>query len=149
MVIYHDFSTLSTFYDQMYNLDNCGRISYWLTYKYLQDTSIEYLFGIEYDFEGNRVSDDKFPDISKNKKFMKIIELCKAIDIVKNQNNVQIDSIKSIELNYDNDINSYVWLITEDYPSTTTGFHEYDLIFINANSGELYKHEKMAAMIIE
>lgn len=141
MVIYHDYSIIPDYYDRIYNLDSCGKISYWLTYKYFSDTSIEYLFGIEFDSEGNRISEHKFPDISKNENFMNIIELCNAIDISKKQNIVQIDSIKTIELNYDNEISSFIWLFKEDYPENE-GLNEFDVIYINANSGKIYKTEK-------
>jgi hypothetical protein len=141
MVIYHDYSVVPNFDSLQYNLDNCGRITYWLTFSYFQDSTIEYGFGIEFDSNGKRISENMIPDISKNPSFMNIIGLCEAIEIVKNQNVVQLDSIKSIELNYDNKINSLIWLIKEDYPDTE-GPHEQDIIFINAKTGKLYRKEK-------
>jgi len=146
MVIYHDYSLLSNYDSLKYKLDNCGRISYWLTYSYFHDSTIEYGFGIEFDSSGKRISENMIPDISKNPNFMNLIGLCKAIEVVKKQKIVQLDSINSIELNYDNKINSFVWLIKENYP-ITEGFHEQDLLIINANTGKLYKTEKEMLII--
>lgn len=139
MVIYHDYSKLTNFDSLEYNLANCGRISYWLTYSYSHDATIEY--GIEFNSKGERISKHMIPDVSKNKNSMNIIGLCKAIETAKNQKIVQFDSIKSIELGYDNKINSLIWLIREDYPDTE-GFHKPDVLFINGNTGQLYKTEK-------
>jgi hypothetical protein len=141
MVIYHDYSVIKNFDSIQYNLEKCGRITYWLTYSYFKDSTIEYGFGIEFDSNGKKISGNLIPNISKNQKFMNIIGLCSAIELVKKQKVVQLDSIKSIELNYDDKINSFIWLVEEAYPETE-GAHEQNLLFINANTGKLYKTEK-------
>lgn len=146
MVIYHDYSAIPNFDSLKFNLANCGRITYWLTYSYFQDSAFEYGFGIEFDSKGKRISGHLIPDISKNPNFMKAIGLCEAIDVAKKQKIVKLDSIKSIELNYDNKINSLIWLIKEDYPETE-GSHYPDILMINANTGKLYKTEKELHMI--
>jgi hypothetical protein len=141
MVIYHDYFITKNFDSLQYNLDNCGRITYWLTYSYFQDSTIEYGFGVEFDSNGKKISKNLIPDISKNPKFMNIVGICSVIELVKKQKVVQIDSIKSIELNYDDKINSFIWLVKEAYPETE-GAHEQDVLFINANTGKIYKTEK-------
>jgi hypothetical protein len=146
MVIYHDYSVLPNFDSVKYDLDKSGKINYWLTYSYFPDSSIEYGFGIEFDSKGNRISEHKIPDFSKNKNFMDLISPCKALEIEKTQKIVEIDSVKSIELNYDDKINSFVWIIKEGYPDTE-GNNESDILFINANSGRLYKTEKEMHLI--
>ena len=146
MVIYHDYSVIQNFDSLQYKLENCGRITYWLTYSYFQDSTIEYGFGIEFDSNGKKISKNLIPKISKNPKFMNIVGVCSAIELVKRQKTAQIDSIKSIELNYDEDINSFIWMVEEAYPETE-GAHEQDVLFINANTGKLYKTERNIIII--
>lgn len=146
MVIYLDYSIMANFDSVKYDLDKSGKIYYWLTYSYFPESTIEYGFGIQFDSKGNRISEHNIPDFSKNPNFMNLISPCKALDIGKSQKIAKLDSIKSIELNYDNRINSFVWQIKEGYP-VIEGFHEYDILFINANSGDLYKTEKQGSHI--
>lgn len=142
MVIYHDYGTLTNLDYFPYELDKCGRVTYWLTYSYFQDSTIEYGFGVEFDSNGKKISESLIPNSTVNPNFMNIIGLCSAIDIVKKQNIVHFNAIKTIELNYDNKINSLIWLVKEDYPDTE-GLHEQDVLYINANTGKLYKTGKV------
>jgi hypothetical protein len=114
MVIYHDFKELDNYYEIYLDLDQCGKITYWITYEYQFSNSVKYGFGLEFDKGGNLVSSEKFPDFSKNPKAEEIIDVCAAIQTVVHDKQFKNKQIESIELNFLEESNSFCWLITED-----------------------------------
>jgi hypothetical protein len=142
IIIDHDFYIIAgTERSRFYKL-NSANLSYCLTYSFMQDSTILYVFGLEFDSEGKRVSKPMIPDISKNPNFMNIVVPCKTIEVVKKQKLVHFTSIRSIELSYDNNINSFIWLIKENSPNEDGTYKLHDLM-INANTGKLYKTQEV------
>ena len=114
MVVYYDFSKLSNFYDINYDLDLCGKITYLVHYEYQFTDTIKYGFGLEFDKNGNFISEEKFPNFKTNGNAKEIIDACKAIDIVNADIRFKNKIIESVELAYDGTNNSFYWLIKED-----------------------------------
>lgn len=157
-VIYHNYHDIENFDSLMYNIDKCGDVNYWLTYSYFPDSLTQYGFGIELDANGNCVSKIKIPFQSTNRDFEKIIPFDKIYRIViQNFNSKPIESIK---LEYCEEINTFCWLVTEDYEpqvqkeigeNTFEVFgDEYtiELLYINAQTGKIVKREKDSGFII-
>jgi len=116
-----------------------------------------YSFGLEFDKQGNLVSSEKFPDFSKNKKAENLIEICQAIEIVKQAERFENKVIESIELNYLHETNSFVWLIKEDkdkqlekIDTSDHKYHKYtiDKFYINANTSVIEKISTQDGQVI-
>jgi hypothetical protein len=113
-VIYHDYDKIYTTDENLYDLSNSGRISYWLTYELMTPEKGRYIFGLEYDQNGELLSDSKFPDFGKNPNAGKINNPCEAIKIVTANEKFKNRIIESVSLVYDSETNSFCWLVKED-----------------------------------
>ncbi|MFT4684962.1 MAG: hypothetical protein ACI863_001576 [Flavobacteriales bacterium] len=157
MVIYHDFKKLENYYDVYLDLDKCGKITYWITYEYQFSESVKYGFGLEFDKQGNLVSNEKFPDFTENTLAEKIIEVCQAIETVKKHEKFKNKTIESVELNYLDETNSFVWLIKEDRKpqlakkaTELEKWYDYsvDSYYVNGNTNQIDKIQTQDGRII-
>lgn len=116
-------------------------ITYWILYTYNED---QYAFGLLFDKDGNFISENMFPDIRISPGFENFIEPCDALSIAKNHGDFGDKNIEFIELTYVNEINSFCWLIKEEYvPKEIGPFHEdLTLVYINAITSEIFKFDK-------
>jgi hypothetical protein len=120
----------------LYNLSNFN-ISYWITYTYL-DGAVAYGFGLEFDKSGRMISENKFPDLSKNKDAYILSDFCAALSIVKADERFLKKEIDLVELAYLDDINSFCWLIKEKLKlKCGTAQYSLDVIYVNANTNKL------------
>jgi hypothetical protein len=120
----------------LYHLSNFN-ISYWITYTY-SDKNIEYGFGLEFDKNGKMISENKFPDFSKNKDAHILSDICAALSIVKGDKRFFKKEVDNVELAYLDDTNSFCWLIKEKL-KLECGTTQYSLgvFYINANTNKL------------
>lgn len=157
-VIYHNYQDIENFDSLMYDIEKCGDVNYWLTYSYFPDSITQYGFGIELDTRGNCISEIKIPILSTNKNFKKIIPFAKIYEIaIQNFNSKPIESIK---LDYCKEINSFCWLVTEDYePQVQKEIgdntfevigdeYKIELLYINAQTGKIVKRDFNTGLII-
>lgn len=120
----------------LYHLSNFN-ISYWITYTY-SDKNIEYGFGLEFDKNGKMISENKFPDFSKNKDADILSDICTALSIVKADKRFSKKEIDNVELAYFDDTNSFCWLIKEKLKlECGTTQYSLDVFYINANTSKL------------
>jgi hypothetical protein len=157
MVIYHDFKKLDNYYETYLDLDRCGKITYWITYEYQFSNSVKYGFGLEFDKEGHLVSSEKFPDFSKNPKAEEIIDACTAIQRVRHDKQFENKQIKSIELNFLEETNSFCWLVKEDENIQLDKkirepgkFYDYSVrsFYVNGNTNKIDKIHTQHGQII-
>lgn len=157
-VIYHNYHDIKSFDSLMYDIDKCGDVNYWLTYSYFPDSITQYGFGIELDFKGNCISKIKIPIQATNKNFKEIIPFAKIYKIaLQNFNSKPIESIK---LEYCEEINSFCWLVTEDYKPQVQkeigentfevigNEYKIELLYINAQTGKIVKRDYNESIII-
>jgi len=120
----------------LYNLSNFN-ISYWITYTY-SNKYIEYGFGLEFDKNGNMISENKFPDFSKNKNANMLIDICTALSVVKEDKRFSKKEVDIVELAYLDDANSFCWLIKEKLKlECGTTRYALDVFYVNANTNKL------------
>lgn len=124
---------------ELYKLENYD-VKYWIKYSYTKD-NYKYAFCLLFDKVGKLISENKFPDISKNPNFENYISPCEALNLVKNKRRFRNKIIDFIELAYIEEINSFCWLIKEKKLPTKLGINKYKLesYFVNANSNKLEK----------
>ena len=123
----------------LYNLSNYD-VTYWILYTY-KNKNIEYGFGLEFDKNGRMISENKFPEFSRNSDFENLTDNCTALDLVKNDLRFKNKKVDYIELGYLDEANSFCWLIEEKKePDTELGKWEEritNLYFVNANTNKL------------
>lgn len=156
-VIYHNYHDIENFDSLMYEIDKCGEVNYWLTYSYYPDSITQYGFGIELDKKGNCVSKIKIPIQSTNRGFKEIITFDKIYGIV--VQNFNSKPIESIKLEYCEKVNSFCWLVTEDYEPQVKkkigenafevigDFYMIELLYINAQTGKIVNRENKTGFI--
>jgi hypothetical protein len=85
------------------------------------------------------ISDDKFPDISKNKIFENLFSSDKALKIAKKTKELHGKLTKAAFPIYIEKINSFCWLIEEEYCPEKLGVVKDTTveILINASSGKI------------
>lgn len=131
----------------LFELSNFPTHTYWIIYDY-QNNGYEYAFGLEFDKDGNMISENKFPDFSLNPGFENLNEPCLALEKVKSDERFKDKKVDYIELAYLNEINSFCWLIREDKDVQMAKidvndhkFHKYRVnnFFVNANTSIIEK----------
>ena len=131
----------------LYDLSNFN-ISFWITYTY-SNNNIEYGFGLEFDKKGKMISENKFPDFSKNKTADMLTDVCAALSIVKRDKRFSKKEVDIVELAYIDDVNSFCWLIKEKLKLEcgSTQF-SLDVFYINANTNKLETVKKETGFAI-
>lgn len=122
---------------ELYEIENYD-VKYWIKYKYTKD-DYKFAFCLLFDKEGKLLSENKFPDLTKNPNFENYIDPCEALKLVKRK--FRRKKIDFIELAYVDEINSFCWLVKEKKLPTKLGINNYklDSYFVNANSIKLEK----------
>jgi hypothetical protein len=135
---------------KLYNLSNY-EVTYWILYTYT-NKNIEYGFGLEFDKNGEMISENKFPKYSENIDFENLSNYCDALEIVKKDNTFKDKTVDYIELAYLDNINSFYWLIEEKRnQNKELGKWEKQVVnqyFVNANTNELEKIIKKESLSI-
>lgn len=139
----------------LYELSNYPTHTYWILYTY-RNNGFEYAFGLEFDKDGIMVSENKFPDFSLNPEFENLNEPCLALEKVKSDERFKDKKVDFIELAYIDDINSFCWLIQEDYnvgekqKIEFEKWYEYSeqSFFVNANTNVIEKIENNKKQVI-
>lgn len=115
-------------------------VSYWILYTY-KNKNIEYGFGLEFDKNGNMISENKFPKYSENNTFENLSDYCDALNLVKKDSRFKNKKIDYIELDYLDEVNAFCWLIEEEKePNSKLGKWEEkitNLYYVNANTNKL------------
>ena len=119
----------------LYNLSNFD-ISYWIIYTYSND-NVRYGFGLEFNKNGEMISENKFPNFENNKQAENLTDICSALNVVNNAFSGK--EIDLIELAYLDSVNSFCWLLKEKPGPMECGSHVYaiDLFYVNANTNKL------------
>jgi hypothetical protein len=124
---------------KLYNLSNY-EVTYWILYSYT-NKNIKYGFGLEFDKNGEMISENKFPKYSENIEFENLSNYCDALEIIKKEKSFKNKIVDYIELDYLDSINSFCWLIEEKKePNTELGKWEEintNKYYVNANSNKL------------
>ena len=128
-----------------FNLSNYN-ITCWILYTY-RNNGYGFAFGLEFDKDGKMLSENKFPDFSQNTEFENLIEPCLALEKVKYDERFKNKKVGLIELAYLDEINSFCWLIQEDYDVSEKQeidfetWYEYSeqRFYVNANTNEIEK----------
>ena len=153
-VIYHEFTKIPDFYRLQFELSKCGKITYWLTYSYKPNEEVDYTFGIELNSNGKVISKHAFPEYDNNINFENFISVCQALEVAKNQKQVNIEPILSIQLAFLEESNSFCWVVTQDFRpqlkketsynvyKANSGYYEINEIYIDANFGRIVKNDK-------
>lgn len=122
-------------------------VSYWIIYTY-KNNNYKYAFGLEFDKNGELISENKFPNYLKNQNFENLTDPCKALALVKKKRSFKNKKVDYIELAYLEEKNSFCWLI-EEKPEINQEFGKWEekkvnLYYVNANSNklELVKKDK-------
>jgi len=139
---------------EFYELSNYN-VTYWILYTY-RNNGFEYAFGLEFDKNGKMISENNFPDFSLNPKFENLIEPCLALEKVKSDERFKDKKVDFIELSYLDEVNSFCWLIQEDFNVSEKQeidfekWYEYSeqSFFVNANSNEIEKIEDQKKQVI-
>lgn len=134
--------------ESTYELSNFEYYSYWILYTYT-NANIKYAFGLEFDKNGKMISENKFPEFSENKAFENLTDYCKALDLVRKDKRFENKEIDFIKLAYDDQLNSFCWLVKENLKIEKLGTHEYslDLYYINANTNILESVKKDTGIV--
>lgn len=112
-VNYDDSIKVSYENQSLYNLSNYN-VTYWIFYTY-RNNGYEFAFGLEFDKDGKMISENKFPSSKLNPDFENFIKPCKALHKVKTDDRFFNKKVDYIELAYLDEINSFCWLIQENY----------------------------------
>ena len=118
-------------------------VSYQIDYVYTNG-KFTYQFYIKLDKSGEPISDDAFPDASKNSKFEKLADICTAIQLVKAHPQFKKQKVDIGRLYYNEETGNFCWIITNAPPRLSPGMHDVTInwFYVNANSNKLEKIEK-------
>lgn len=113
-------------------------VSYWIIYTYKND-NFRYAFGLEFDKNGVLISENKFPDYSKNQSFENLTAPCEALALVKKKRSFKNKKVDFIKLAYLDEANSFCWLVKEQLKLKKLGVFSYslDLYYVNASTNKL------------
>lgn len=78
-----------------------------------KNKNIEYAFGLEFDKNGEMISENKFPKYSENNNFENLEDYCLALNLVKKDKRFKNKKVDYVELSYLDASNSFCWLIEE------------------------------------
>lgn len=153
-VNYHDSTKADYGNEHLYNLSNYS-VTYWILFTY-KNNGFGFAFGLEFDKEGKMVSENQFPDFSLNPEFEKLNEPCLALQKVKSDERFKGKKVDFIELSYLDEINSFCWLVQEDYNVNEKQdieletWYEYSeqSFYVNVNSNEIEKIEDEKSRVI-
>lgn len=124
---------------ELYDLSK-QNVTYWLIYTY-SNKNIKYAFGLEFDKNGEMISENKFPKYSENIDFESLSNYCDALEIVKKDKRFKNKTVNYIKLTYLDSINSFCWLVEEKpKPNKVLGKWEEKKVnqyYINANVNKL------------
>lgn len=145
-VNYNDSLKISYEDQSLYRLSEIEH-TYSVFYIY-KNKNIVYAFELEFDKEGNMISENQFPKFIEGQDFEKFTPLCDALAVVKNDERFAGKKVKNIELAYLDEVNSFCWLIIEQDPAPKElgKWEQYslDLYYINAVTNELVTIKKEA-----
>lgn len=114
--------------------------TFWVIYAY-KNKKVKYAFGLEFDKDGNMISENQFPKFIEGQNFEKFTAICDALAVVKSDERFAGKKVENIELAYLDEVNSFCWLVIEQDPRPKElGKLEYyalDLYYINATTNEL------------
>jgi hypothetical protein len=101
--------------------------------------NVEYGFGLEFNKDGEMISENKFPDFSKNPMAENLTTICSPLEVVKKAKRFSNKQVELVELAYLDAINSFCWLVKEKRGPTECGTSRYvlDLFYVNANTNKL------------
>ena len=117
------------------------RTKYAIQYFFIIQDSMRYYLTIVFDKNGSVISKSQIPNIKKNKQFDKIISLCDA-KIIAEQDKTFLGELKNISLEYNDNINSFVWRVEKPFVKGRKPREEiHRFIIINANSGLVINRE--------
>jgi len=113
-------------------------ISYWIIYTYSNE-NIRYGFGLEFNRNGEMISENKFPDFSKNKTAEHFTDVCQSLEVVRSDERFAGKEVELVELAYLDEVNSFCWLVEEKMGPMECGKHEFalDRFYVNANTNKI------------
>lgn len=141
-VNYHDSFKVDYVNKDLYNLSKYN-VTYWILFTY-RNNDYEFAFGLEFDKDGEMISENMFPDFSLNPKFENLNDPCIALEKVKSDERFLDKKVDFIELTYLDEVNSFCWLISEQKDVEINTDHEWqnytvNNYLVNANTFEIEK----------
>ena len=111
-------------------------------YLYKND-NIKYAFGLEFDKNGEMISENMFPIYSDNTNFENLTDYCLALNLVKKDKKFKNIKVDYIKLTYLDIAKTFCWLIEEKTkPNKEFGKWEENCVnqfYVNANTNKLEK----------
>ena len=116
------------------------RVKYALQYYFTVQGNMQYYLSLVYDKDGKFISEHFLPDRKTNKFFDKIIDVCKATQIIE-ADSIFNGQVEEIYLEFSQTDNSFVWIALKPniYEGPKTIISRY--IIINATTGQLIKRK--------
>ncbi len=140
-VNYKDSVNINYKNENIYNLSNYD-VTYWIMYLYKND-NIKYAFGLEFDKNGEMISENMFPNYSDNTNFENLTDYCLALNLVKKDKKFKNIKVDYIKLTYLDIAKTFCWLIEEETkPNKEFGKWEENYVnqfYVNANTNKLEK----------
>lgn len=128
--------------DDRYVLSEC-KIKYYVEFVFKTVDDAKYIFGIFMDEQFNQLFyPHDIPHYYTNPDFYKVISSKKAYNIARKKHKSQLKDAESIALEYDDDMNSFVWQIKGEKKHVNWREVEYWTIKVDANTGEIVGTQK-------
>jgi hypothetical protein len=146
-VVYSDM--LKAFKDsgrQDVTLEYC-KAKYFFYYEFKIDTLSTYHIGIASDKKGDIISKFNFPSKANYTPVDEKFDYCKLIDIGRKAQ-PNIDPIKDIKLEFDNEKNRFYWLLTQEIVNSKEGINYFNQVQIDASNLSITKNIKGCEHII-
>lgn len=135
---------------KLYNLENYN-VTYSIFYTY-KNKNTRYAFGLEFDKNGEMISENQFPKYSENIEFENLSNYCNALEVVKKDKRFKGKTVDCIKLAYLDNINSFCWLIEEKRkPNKELEKWEKQSVnqyYVNANTNELENVIEKKSLVI-
>jgi hypothetical protein len=116
---------------QNLTLEYC-KAKYFYYYELELDNISTYLIGVTLDKKGKRISDYHFPNKSNYVPIDTNYDYCKLIEIAK-KSQPQIEPIRDIKLDYDEESKSFFWQITQEIVNIKEGKNNFNQVIIDAS----------------
>lgn len=121
------------------NLEMCdSKVKYAFEYYIVIDRDINFYFTTVYDSVGNLLSSHQTPNVAQNKHYDVVIDVCKAKQIADSNQHFK-GEVKDISLEYEDAINSFVWVAEKPHVIKGGNFTGR-FIVINAQTGKIVRY---------
>ena len=130
--------------------DKKCKAKYFFYYYFKPKRNVKYCIGIPVNEKGKRMSKFNFPSKSEFKKLDEKLDVCEVIRLAKVFEK-NIDPIKEVSFEYDNENKVFYWLITQERKLIKRNngyFDKYNIVKINASNGSLISKHKIKGRVL-